>query len=60
MNLMMNDQYTRRIARVRSKLSELQVDAILVTDDRNVRYLTGFTGGQQLRADQRHRRDSAE
>lgn len=33
-----------RIDRVRSRLAEWETDAILVTNEINVRYLTGFTG----------------
>ena len=33
-----------RLQRLTDSLSELQVDAMLVTDEINVRYLTGFTG----------------
>jgi Xaa-Pro aminopeptidase len=36
--------YSDRIDRVRDCLATLMCDALLVTDTRNVRYLTGFTG----------------
>ncbi len=35
---------TQRIETLRAMLDELQVDAFLVTNEINVRYLTGFTG----------------
>jgi Xaa-Pro aminopeptidase len=36
--------YSRRRAALRGRLRELELDALLVTDLLNVRYLTGFTG----------------
>ncbi|MGB8996297.1 MAG: Xaa-Pro peptidase family protein [Pseudonocardiaceae bacterium] len=36
--------YPRRRATLRERLRELQLDALLVTDVVNIRYLTGFTG----------------
>ena len=35
---------TERIRKLGSEFSRLEVDAFLVTDEINVRYLTGFTG----------------
>lgn len=36
--------FLTRIANVRKRLADLNADAMLVSDVRNVRYLTGFTG----------------
>jgi Xaa-Pro aminopeptidase len=36
--------YSRRRSALRERLRELQLDALLVTDLLNIRYLTGFTG----------------
>jgi Xaa-Pro aminopeptidase len=36
--------YAQRRARLRERLRTQQLDALLVTDLRNIRYLTGFTG----------------
>lgn len=36
--------YSQRVSRVADQLDALGVDAMLVTDETNVRYLTGFTG----------------
>ena len=43
-------RYEQRIARARAKLADVGIDAILVTNLTNVRYLTGFSGtnGQVL------------
>jgi Xaa-Pro aminopeptidase len=40
----MPDNHARRRAALRSQLRERELDALLVVDLRNVRYLTGFTG----------------
>jgi Xaa-Pro dipeptidase len=36
--------YSQRRARLRERLRDQQLDALLVTDLQNIRYLTGFTG----------------
>jgi len=36
--------YERRVSRIRERFDELEVDALLVTNLTNVRYLTGFSG----------------
>ncbi len=43
-------EFASRLVRARSRLQQLEVDSLLVTDLVNVRYLTGFTGsaGQLL------------
>lgn len=38
------EQTACRIAKLRSRLGELDLDGLLVTDEINVRYLSGFTG----------------
>jgi Xaa-Pro aminopeptidase len=40
----MSETHARRRAALRSRLGERELDALLVVDLRNVRYLTGFTG----------------
>ncbi len=40
----MAETHSRRRAALRSRLRERDLDALLVTDLLNVRYLTGFTG----------------
>ena len=40
----MPETHVRRRAALRSQLRERDLDALLVVDLRNVRYLTGFTG----------------
>ena len=40
----MPETHARRRAALRSRLQERELDALLVVDLRNVRYLTGFTG----------------
>ncbi len=42
----MPETHVRRRAALRSRLRERDLDALLVVDLRNVRYLTGFTGSQ--------------
>ena len=37
--------YGRRVEKVKEKLSEENVDVFMLTDPKNVRYLTGFEGG---------------
>lgn len=41
---MMSDRYLMRRARLRRAIKQYTVEAFLVTDPLNVRYLTGFTG----------------
>lgn len=41
---MINDRYFKRRARLRRALKQYTIEAFLVTDPLNVRYLTGFTG----------------
>ncbi|TWP50836.1 aminopeptidase P family protein [Lentzea tibetensis] len=40
----MSESYAHRRAALRAKLRDLELDALLVTDLLNLRYLTGFTG----------------
>lgn len=40
----MKPPYRERLGRLRASLAEKKLDAVLVTDMKNVRYLTGFTG----------------
>lgn len=35
---------SRRLSRIRSRIRRLKLDGLLVTDETNVRYLSGFTG----------------
>lgn len=46
----MKQQYEKRIANVRTHLEKEHFDALLVTDSRNVQYLTGFSAAQNERA----------
>ena len=38
--------YENRVTRLRWSLQERRLDGLLVTEPRNIRYLTGFTGGE--------------
>ena len=38
------EESTRRVAAVRSRLTDLELDALMVTAPENTRYLSGFSG----------------
>ena len=43
---------TERIERIAAQLDELEADAMLVTNEINVGYLSGFTGDSHSKAEQ--------
>ena len=40
----MNKNIARRLAKLRTQVRRLKLDAIVITNQTNVRYLSGFTG----------------